>query len=258
MSGRRFSRSLAALTILLPLLSGCGAGTRPVAEPETPVDPEVAAAIADESFRKATALSRDGRIADAAPWFERAARHGHVDAQVMLGTMYLVGRGVGKDPVAAAEWYGVAAEAGDPWAQFSLGNMYLEGNGVPRDVKKGIRLERLAAEQGHQGAQYNLGALFYNGDAVARDYAAAANWFERAARQGDTRSQLTLGRIYSTPHDGIPLDRVRAHAWLSLAATGGNEEARTLADRLGRGMSAAERASSRSMVRRLAQDLPPR
>jgi len=248
---------LLALTVLLALLSGCaaGAGGR-AAVPQPPVDPQAEAAIADESFRKAAALSRDGRMAEAAPWFERAATRGHTAAQVTLGTMYLLGRGVPRDPAKAAGWYRMAAEAGDAWAQFSLGKMYLGGNGVPRDLDEGIRLQRLAAEQGHPGAQYNMGALYYNGEGVERDYAAAALWLERAARQGDTAAQLVLGRMYSTPHKGVRLDRVRAYAWLSLAATAGNEEAGAMADELRRGMSAAERVAARSLARRLSQDLP--
>lgn len=248
---------MVAAVLLVAFLSGCAAGTggRAVA-PQPPADPQAQAAIADESFRKAAALSRDGRMAEAVPWFERAATRGHTAAQVTLGTMYLLGRGVPRNPERAAEWYRMAADAGDAWAQFSLGKMYLGGNGVPRDLREGIRLQRLAAEQGHPGAEYNMGVLYYNGEGVDRDYAAAALWMERAARQGDTEAQMVLGRMYSTPHNGVRLDRVRAYAWYSLAAASGNEAAGDKAEELQRGMSAAERVAARSLARRLAQELP--
>ena len=113
----------------------------------------------------------------------------------------------------------------------------------------------LAADQGHREAQYNLGVLYYNGDGVARDYAEAEDWFLRAAANGDVASQFALGRMYSTPHSGVRLDRVRAHAWYTLAATSEHPDAAAAARRLEGKMSAAERASSRAMARRFAAEI---
>ncbi len=70
--------------------------------------------------------------------------------------------------------------------------------------------------------------------------------------QGDAWAQYALGRLYSTPHHGVGLDRVRAHAWFTLAAENGNEQAAGAAAAIESQMSAAERASSRATVRRLA------
>lgn len=249
-------RQSAALFGLLLLLAGCAAGgqTEAVA-PRQPAPARSDAEIAGESFRKAVSLSREGRIVDAVQWYRSAAEHGHVDAQFLLGTMYRTGRGVSQDYTAAAYWYQRAALAGNAWAQFSLGNMHIRGEGLPRNPHEGVRLYRLAAAQEHREAQYNLGALYYNGDGVARDYVEAESWFSRAARNGDTASQFALGRMYSTPHSGVRLDRVRAHAWYTLAAADDYPGAAAAARRLEGKMSAAERASSRAMARRYAAEI---
>lgn len=241
---------------MLLLLAGCAAGGGPVAvSPERPESLRPDAEIAGESFRKAVALSRDGRMVDAVRWYRMAAERGHPEAQFILGTMYRTGRGVGQDLSTAAYWYQHASTAGNAWAQFSLGNMHIRGEGLPRNPHEGVRLYRLAAGQGHREAQYNLGALYYNGDGVARDYAEAEDWFSKAAATGDNASQFALGRMYSTPHNGVRLDRVRAHAWYTLAASDDYPGAAAAARGLERKMSAAERASSRAMARRFAAQI---
>ena len=113
----------------------------------------------------------------------------------------------------------------------------------------------LGVWQGHREAQYNLGALYYNGDGVRRDYASSESWFEQSAMQGDPSSQYALGRMYSVPHEGIRLDRVRAHAWFVIAAEAGHREAAKAAKSLYNKMSAAERASSGATARRLAAEI---
>ncbi|MDP6352608.1 MAG: tetratricopeptide repeat protein [Alphaproteobacteria bacterium] len=48
----------------------------------------------------------------AAKWYRRAAAKGNVEAQVLLATQYLRGRGVPRDLVRAYAWYDLAATAG--------------------------------------------------------------------------------------------------------------------------------------------------
>jgi hypothetical protein len=250
-SGRSW-RGVAALAIFAVLTAGCASSGGRVAEPEIASDPEADAMVAGNSFRRAVVLSREERFAEAAPWYQRAAERNHAQAQYVLGTMYRSGKGVGRDAESAAAWYMRAAALGNAWSQFSLGNMYVRGEGLPRDPAKGAQLYELAAWQGHREAQYNLGALYYNGEGVRRDYLKAEGWFAKAAGRGDVWSQYALGRMYSEPHDGIALDRVRAHAWFIVAMASGHEQAAAAADRLARFMGPAELASSRSLARRLA------
>src|SRR5436853_1115652 len=53
------------------------------------------------------------------------AHAGKVDAQILLGKMYMLGQGVPKDADLALKWFRAAADQGNAQAQFSLGAMYL-------------------------------------------------------------------------------------------------------------------------------------
>lgn len=239
----------AGLTVLS--LAGCAAGgVGRIEPPEIPTAKETATQARKE-FREAMALARDGRMAAAAPHYRRAAEYGHVESQYILATMYRTGRGLPRDMNLAIQWYSRSADGGYPMALFTLGNMHLKGDGVPRDVSTAMALFERAAAQGHPQAQYNLGVYYY-GQGGEAGYRRAEDWFLRAASQGEPSSQYALGRLYSAPHAGVRLDRVRAYAWYSLAATNGNPDARGAAADLETRLSAAEKASARSMARRFA------
>src|SRR5215468_11218947 len=53
------------------------------------------------------------------------AEQGHAAAQVLLGRMYLTGRGVPKEPDTALKWFKAAAVQGNAAGAFLLGAMYL-------------------------------------------------------------------------------------------------------------------------------------
>ena len=65
-------------------------------------------------------------------WEPLAEQENSVDAQYMLGKMYLRGEGVLKDYAEAAKWIRKAAEYGDPDAQSDLGKLYMVGRGLTR------------------------------------------------------------------------------------------------------------------------------
>ena len=73
------------------------------------------------------------------------------------------------------------------------------------------------------------------------------DWF-RKAEAGEPDALFNLGLIYSTG-DGVPLDYVSAHKWMSLAAMAGSSEARTLRAELARDMSPAELAEAQRQAR---------
>src|SRR6266404_407167 len=53
------------------------------------------------------------------------AEQGDADAQLTLGSMFLKGRGVLKDPEKATKWFKASAVQGNAAAQFFLGSIYL-------------------------------------------------------------------------------------------------------------------------------------
>ena len=88
------------------------------------------------------------------------AEKGNADAQVLLGKMYLRGRGVLTDPDTALKWFKAAAAQGNADGEFLVGSMYL----LPRsNVAEGLKWVRLAAEQGNQDAQLLLGQTYLDG-----------------------------------------------------------------------------------------------
>ena len=92
-------------------------------------------------------------------WYRLAAEQDHADAQSNLGFMYLDGRGVLQDYVAAVKWYRKAAEQGDANAQYALGAMYGHGSGVPQDYVQAHMWFNLAAVNGDEDAIKNRDIL---------------------------------------------------------------------------------------------------
>ncbi len=58
-----------------------------------------------------------GADAEAARWYHAAAVRGHVEAQVLLASAYLEGRGVAWNPALAYAWYHLAAQNGHAKAE---------------------------------------------------------------------------------------------------------------------------------------------
>ena len=81
------------------------------------------------------------------------AEQGNAKAQVYVGDIYNIGKGVPQDYTDAAKWFHKAAEQGDVTAQSVLGNLYLLGDGVRQDDAEAVKWYRLAAKQGDAEAQ---------------------------------------------------------------------------------------------------------
>jgi uncharacterized protein len=70
-------------------------------------------------YHNALAVDRDP--AAAAGWWTKAAAHGDVDGQTMLGAAHLLGAGVPRDGVAALAWLLRASAGGSALAARFLG-----------------------------------------------------------------------------------------------------------------------------------------
>jgi TPR repeat protein len=129
-------------------------------------------------------------------WWTKAARQGHVLAQVHLGLIYQTGTGVIQSDKEATKWYTMAAEQGNADAQYMLGFIYsldpenaemplfyrLE-NRVGLDYNQAVKWLTKAATQGHADAQYMLGDMYEHGQGVAEDYVQAYKWMILATAQ---------------------------------------------------------------------------
>lgn len=134
---------------------------------------------------------------------------------------------VGQTPEESIQLLTPQAERGDGEAALLLGNMYLYGRGVPRDYPPARKWLDVAAKDGHSDALFNLGAIYDKALGVDRDAPQAINWFTLAADQRDPEAQLNLALFY-IKGDGVPKDIATAEQWLHRSANNGNSRARRI------------------------------
>jgi len=176
-------------------------------------------------------------------WYLKAAAHGHVDAQVNLGIVFIndLGEAGGsRNPAQARYWFKRAAELGDAPSMAYLARIYLEGDGVPPNPARACDWLQRAGEAGHVDAFNELGVLLDSGRLGAPDPAGAAAAYERGARLGDMRAQYNLANCYLAGR-GVEPDPALAAQWYRAAADQGLGEAQhNLATLLARGLEGVE------------------
>lgn len=138
------------------------------------------------------------------------------------------------------------AAQGDASAQFRLASAYERGEGVARDRERAKVWYMRAAQQGHVGAMHNLAVILADGGAAA-DYTAAAKWFAAAADHGLADSQFNLGILYQAGL-GVDRDMVEAFKWFSLAAAGGDQDAKTRAEQVRLQLSEQQLAAAEQAI----------
>ncbi len=85
------------------------------------------------------------------------------------------------------------AESGDAAAQFKLAEHYLVTE--PDDPARMLRWLRESAKRGYPLAQTSLGVLYLNGDGVPLDRVEAYAWFTLAADQGEASALEAEGAL---------------------------------------------------------------
>ena len=98
-------------------------------------------------------LADAGLDNEAFEWFEKAASQGDVESQVKLASSYFVGSGVEKNDKEAFLWAQKAFDNGDrDQACCLLGILYLQGKAVSTDALAAYRLFKIGAENGNEQA----------------------------------------------------------------------------------------------------------
>jgi TPR repeat protein len=87
----------------------------------------------------------------------------------------------------------ILAEKGDVNAQWVLGFMYLNGEGMPQNYKQAAYWLTKAADQGFALAQFNLGFMYDNGEGVSQDYEKALDWYLIMSARVSSK---TMKRLY--------------------------------------------------------------
>ena len=129
------------------------------------------------------------------------AEGGMAEAQMVLAKWRYDGSVLPEDHAEAARWYEMAAKQGNVGAMLALGRMLNEGDGVTKDVRKGCEWYVAAARKGSAEAYYELGLIFENGTGVKADKEKASKLYEEASKRGETNaaSRLASLQIVSPP-----------------------------------------------------------
>lgn len=159
--------------------------------------------------------------AQAYGWFIKAARQGHVGAQLAVATHLLTGRGVAENKKEAGEWLVRAAQAQDPVAHYLLGRLRQDAGEADRDrVRSSFRI---AAVAGHREAQFALATLLAKSAAEA-DKKEAVEWFAKADQGGHQAAANRLGEMYRDGM-GVLSQPDKARTLFQRAAAQGNVDA---------------------------------
>lgn len=154
----------------------------------------------------------------AAAWFLRAAEAGHADAAYRLGDAHRLGVGVAQEPGTALAWFVKAADEGSAAAAYTMAHMYRLGDGVRRDYGQAVKWLNVAAKDGFAPAEHDLGKLYHEGVAVPRDPEIAKTWYLRAAERGNIAARFDLARLLL---DGGTTDREAGLRYLAQSAESG-------------------------------------
>jgi uncharacterized protein len=147
------------------------------------------AAPANVSVRAGIEAWQRGDHAAAAAIWRNLAEKGDADAAFNLGQSYRLGRGVPADSSQARKWFERAARQGHLDAQVSLGLLLFDSGDRPAAM---LWLKR-AAERGEARALLVVGTALFNGDGMKQDPVLGYAYVSRAAAQGlaPARTQLT-------------------------------------------------------------------
>jgi uncharacterized protein len=122
----------------------------------------------------------------------RSAELGFAPAQFMLANLFETGLAVGeknKSISKATNWYLEAAKQGHPDACLAMGTAYFLGRGTRLDYSEALRWYTKAAEFGDVAAQYLVASMYENANGVEKNLEIALMWYVAAARQGDVAAR---------------------------------------------------------------------
>lgn len=155
-----------------------------------------------------------GCYSKAARCFLKAAKKGHIDAQVIMGNLYVRGLGVEEDFDKATFFFRKAAENGDRVAQYNLGYCY--ETSIYSNKREAFNWYLKAATQGDADAQNNVGLFYYYGIGVNQDYTQAFKWFLKSANGNSSFASKYLGRCYEYGY-GVQTNYQKAVDWYAKA-----------------------------------------
>ena len=145
-------------------------------------------ASAPATVRSGIEAWQQGNPAKAVAIWRELADKGDHDAAFNLGQAYRLGRGVPADSGEAKKWFEKAARAGHLDAQVSLGLLLFDIG----DRATALMWLKRAADRGEPRALLVTGTALFNGDGMKRDPVLGYAYVSRAAAQGLAPAKATL------------------------------------------------------------------
>ncbi len=146
-----------------------------------------------EACMLAAGFGGAGRVAEGVETLRKMSEAGVSQAEYIMGTFYLEGLLVPKDPAKAFQLLSRAADKGLPGAQLNLGICYSYGIGTPPSPGLAFGWYLKSAENGDMEAEHNIGNAYLKGRGVNEDFEKAAYWLRKSARHGKVESMTALG-----------------------------------------------------------------
>jgi TPR repeat protein len=151
------------------------------------------------------------------------ANNGDFNAQYRLGTEFIDGNCLKKNPEIAAKWIKKAADQGHSEAQMRYGFYCLDW--VPRETETeeniGVEYLKKAAKQGNVKASKELSYLYLEGSHVEFCPDEAVQWTIHTVESGGIEENHHLGQFYEFG-EGVKEDRAKAFSCTEIAAKAGS------------------------------------
>lgn len=164
------------------------------------------AAAPDIDYQNGSRAARNGDLVAAAASLRRAADAGHAPSQALLASIL----DEAEYNEEALTWYRKAAEQGNADGEFGLGTMYMSGEAVKRDPAQAYAWFLRAAERKHDAATLALANAylrFEKGELdVGPERARAAEWLAKAAALDYLPALDALALAYRAGNFGLAPD----------------------------------------------------
>ena len=147
------------------------------------------------------------------------AEAGDATAALNMADLYYWGaRGVQRDQAQAARFFDIAARAGNAQAMSALAGLYLKGEGVAQNHSQALQLYSAAANASNIRGLNGLGFMYYFGDGVEQNQTKAFHLFTRAADQRLDGDSIFNAATCHQQGTGTPVNQAAAAELMLVAA----------------------------------------
>ena len=126
-----------------------------------------------------------------------------------------------KDWFNAIRYLRPLAEQGDDRAMVLLGNMYMDGKGVGKNYETAFTLYKQALTHNNDDAMLAVGTMYAEGLSVKKNFTTAFDWYTKSAEYGNPAAQFLVASVYINGHPrlkNVKADPVKAYTWYKIVA----------------------------------------